>query len=854
VRALVVLAVVFLALTPAAAAAPPVLQSGALEARVSEAPFGLELKDRRDGDVLRTLGGDLPRPEDPRAKYGPLGYSFDLRVPVVNNAFLGYYVAAEVETLWFHGTRVRGWRQAGRALVLDVDTNDPLGHRLEVTLAPVQEGSIRVRSRIAPGSGPLADRASVSGAAFAAAGDERYLGFGERSNAADQTGNRVFSWAEEGPFSSGDYERNLRPLVPDFTFPTGPTASNFPIPWLLSTRGFGFLIDQTERSTFDLVRERRDAWHAQAEAPELRFTVFAGPRPSQALRRYSQYAGRQPRPEPWFFGPWFQPTLERQPFELADRFRSDDVPVTVAQTYTHYLPCGAHKGREREERERVAGYHSRGFKITTYFNPHVCLEYQPVYGEAAANGWLVKNRAGQPYVLSNPFTADEQVSEIDFTHPGARGFFHRLLDEAITTGYDGWMEDFGEYTPTDAVFANGKGGLEMHNRYPVIYHAASTEHTTRRGGDFAVYVRSGFHGVQPHARVVWGGDPTEDWSCSDGLCAALHQALSIGLSGVAYWGSDIGGFHSIVNPRTSDELNVRWLQLGAVSGIMRTQANGFSFRDDRARRSQVWSPNVAPIWRRYSKLRTQLYPYIAGAVKRYHADGMPISRHLALVWPNDEQAVRRQDEMMFGPDILAAPVLTPDTDRRTLYLPPGRWIDLWRSARFEEKQGTLQLGSPHLLDGDREVTVPAPLEELPLFVRAGAMIGMLPPDVDTLAPEGGGAGLVRMRDRARRVRILAFPRGRSTRWVAPGVRVRSLERRGMWTLRVRSRHRQRLQLEASFAMLRRPFRPCSVRVGKRRVSRKRWRYDREAKVFHADFYVRGATLYARSCDKPRARR
>src|SRR5690606_25096214 len=102
--------------------------------------------------------------------------------------------------------------------------------------------------------------------------------------------------------------------------------------------------------------------------------------------------------------------------------------------------------------------------------------------------------------------------------------------------------------------------------------------------------------------------PTEDWSCADGLCAALHQALSIGASGVAYWGTDIGGFHALVNPRTSAELNIRWLQLGAVLGVMRTQANGYSLADNRAERSQVWHPDVMPVWRRYARLRTQLFP------------------------------------------------------------------------------------------------------------------------------------------------------------------------------------------------------------------------------------------------------
>jgi alpha-glucosidase (family GH31 glycosyl hydrolase) len=822
------------------------LRSGRLEARITAEPFALEFVDLSDGDKLRTVDAGAPRPDDPRAKFGPLGYSFDLRVPVLNNAILGYYQALESETAWFQATRVLSSRRDGEALVLELGTNDPLGHTLELKLAPAGEGGITASSRIA--TGPFPEMASVSGAAFRAVDGERYLGFGERSNAVDQTGGSVFSWAEEGPFSSGNYEDELRPLLPDFTFPTGPTASNFPMPWLVSTRGFGLLIDQSERSTFDLARERPDAWRAQAESARFRVTVFAGPRPADTVRRYSAYAGRQPPASPWFFGPWFQPTEEKRPYELAERFRAEDVPVTVAQTYTHYLPCGDHRGREQTERERIARYHELGFKITTYFNPHVCTSYEPVYSEAAEEGLLVKNAAGEPYVLTNPFTADEQISEIDFTNPAGRALFARLLDDAINAGYDGWMEDFGEYTPFDSVFANGETGRTMHNRYPVEYHGASTEHTSRRGGDFAVFIRSGFHGVQPHARVVWGGDPTEDWSCSDGICAAVHQLLSIGLSGIAYQGSDIGGFHSVVNPRTDDELNARWLQVGAVSGVMRTQANGFSFRSDRAQRSQVWSPAVLPIWRRYAKLRTQLYPYIAAASAEYQRTGMPIARHLSLAFPEDARAVRQQHEFMFGPDLLAAPVLRPGARERELYLPPGRWVDLWRAVAYDPARGSLRLGRATVLEGGREVKVPAPLEELPLMVRAGALIPLVSSDVDTIADGGSGAGLVHLRDRRRQLRIIAFPRGRSRASLGPGIRAGSVTRRRRWTLRIRSSAKRRYRLQASLATLRRPFRPRCVTVRGRRLTHRRWRYDRASRVLRAAFKLRsGGLVVARRC-------
>nr|MBA3300636.1 hypothetical protein [Thermoleophilaceae bacterium] len=516
-----------LLLAPSAGAVE--LRSGGIEARVQADPFGLEFVDLADGDVLKTSSG---------GRLGPLGYAFDLRQAVLNNAVFGYYVGTETEIVAFRGKRLRSSRSDGTALVLDVATDDPLGHRLEVRLEPTAEGAVTVTSRVALGSGPLAGRASLSGASFEGAGGERYLGFGERSNAVDQTGGRVFNWAEEGPFSAGDYDAQLKRLLPDYTFPTGPTATNFPIPWTVTTRGFGLLIDQTQRSYFELA----NPWEASTEASEFRFTAFAGPKPADVVRRYSAYAGRQPKAPPWIFGPWYQPTGERADYELAKRFRAEDVPVSVAQTYTHYLPGGDQRGKEAVEKARVEAYHDLGYKITTYFNPHISLDYSPVYGEAAQKGQLVKTLAGTPYPLTNPFTADEQVSEIDFTAPGGKELFGRLLDQALGVGYDGWMEDFGEYTPTDSRFANGKGGLEMHNRYPVDYHCASTEHSGARAP--AVFIRSGYHGVQPCARVVWGGDPTEDWSCTDGLCAAIHQALNMGLSGVAYWGSDIGGFHA----------------------------------------------------------------------------------------------------------------------------------------------------------------------------------------------------------------------------------------------------------------------------------------------------------------------
>ena len=176
---------------------------------------------------------------------------------------------------------------------------------------------------------------------------------------------------------------------------------------------------------------------------------------------------------------------------------------------------------------------------------------------------------GAPSLLTNPFTAGT-VAEVDFTNPEAERFWQDLVREPIADGYDGWMEDFREYrrpmpsSPTAARASRCTTATRWSTTAPRTGCAPRWRWTGRP-------CSSGpFHGVQPFARIVWGGDPTEDWSCSDGLCAAVDQALSMGLTGVAYSGSDIGGFHAIANGRTTDELNTRWLQFGAVSGVTRT--------------------------------------------------------------------------------------------------------------------------------------------------------------------------------------------------------------------------------------------------------------------------------------------
>ena len=794
--------VAFLLLASPAGAAT--VDAGELRARTTDRPWSLSFLDRGGRDLLV---------EAPGRGRGPTGR-------------LGFRTAAG----WFHATRLISSTHRRGLFSATLATNDPGGRRLHVRLRRVADGVISLGARAVGGE------VTVTGVAFRARRGERYLGFGERSNAVDQRGNEVESYVAEGPFEED--ELGLIPsFVPSWGLDPRPETSYFPMPWLLSTSGYGVLLTNNETSLFRLGSDSRSAWSAEVESSELRLLVLAGPRPAGVLRRLTGLLGRQPRPPaPYVFGPWYQPRGPDEEAVLA-RLQRADVPLSLAQTYTHYLPCADQVGREEAERARVRRFHGAGLAVTTYFNPMICTSH-PAYSEAAAAGALAKDAAGRPYTYRYSTLESFDVAQFDFTAHAGRSLYGRLLREARADGHDGWMEDFGEYTPLDSHFVDGLDGTRMHNLYPTTYHCAAHAAAPRA----VRFVRSGWTGTARCAPVVWGGDPSVDWGY-DGLRSTVTNGLTMGLSGVSTWGSDIGGFFALFENRLTPELLVRWIQVGAVSGVMRTQANGIRVPD--SPRPQVWDPEIQPHWRRWAKLRTQLYPYIDAADAQYRRTGLPLMRHLALAHPRDARAAGVEDAFLFGPDLLAAPVLEPGARRRGLYVPRGSWIDLWRSARYHERDGGLTLVRARLLRGGRRVSLPAPLAELPLLARAGTLLPLLPPDVDTLAGYGDRAPAVSLREREGSRVLLAFPRGRSSARLEDGGRLSSAETGTGWRLSVSSRRSRRWAIQASLATLRRPFVPCRVSARSGRL--RGWRYDARTGVLRATLSGRRAELAVASC-------
>lgn len=682
---------------------------------------------------------------------------------------------------------------------------------------------------------------------FEAETGERFVGFGERSNRVDQRGEEVEHYVAEGPYASGDYDA-IRAVVPQPGLRERPDATYFPVPWLLSSRGYGVLVADDARSVHHVDEDNTGSWSVEIDAPALALEVFTGADPAEVLRHFTESIGRQPDPGgAAVFGPWIQPGAPLDgPAEVVDWVARTDTPTSVVQTYLHYLPCGDHTSRNSDDRTlETDTYHSAGMAVTTYFNPMVCREYTPVFDEAAAAGALTRTAAGGPYVYDYFGSRLFEVGQFDFTSDRGAEMYRRLLGEALDDGFDGWMEDFGEYTPLDAFNSDGVTGSAGHNSYVREYHAAAHAVAADLDRPLLRFVRSGWTGSAAVSPIVWGGDPTTSWDDVDGLKASVTNGLTMGLSGVGIWGSDIGGFFTLTAPQLTPELLLRWIQFGAFSGVMRSQANGFGANDTRP---QIFADPVAPIWRRYAKLRTQLYPYLAASAEQYRHSGMPLMRHHLLTDP-DDAAAGVDDQYRFGDWLLVAPIVEPGATVRSVVLPTGVWFDITADLAYDDATGAFSLAGSTVLGGDHTATIEAELEQVPLMVSAGAVISLLPPDVSTLAENHDTGTVVSHLDRSDRRTLLAFPRGTSTAAIEPGEAATSTEVVGdSWSLAVSGAPAGRTyRIEASFAGLEEPFEPCHVLLDDSALDDDAWTWDADTQIFTTEVELAAGPLAVEAC-------
>lgn len=327
---------------------------------------------------------------------------------------------------------------------------------------------------------------------------------------------------------------------------------------------------------------------------------------------------------------------------------------------------------------RIAALKQRGIRFLGYVNPYLAVD-GPLYAEAAANGYFAQCLdSEEPYAVD---FGEFYAGVVDFTNPDAAAWFaeevigKRMLD----FGLDGWMADFGEYLPTDLRLFDGDP-MEEHNRWPVRWAEVNARAVESRGrtGDVLWFMRAGHTGVQAHCPLLWAGDQSVDFSRHDGIGTVTTAALSSGLVGNAFSHSDVGGYTSLFGNVRSEELMLRWYELGAFSPVFRTHEG------NRPGDNLQIDSNDALIagFVRWSRVHAHLSPYVSHLVAEAQSAGLPAQRALFLHHPDDAETFTIQDQYLYGADLMVAPVIEAGAVMRKVYLPQGQWKHLWSGRDY----------------------------------------------------------------------------------------------------------------------------------------------------------------------------
>jgi len=757
-----------------AAGAPVSFTVGELEVVATLSPFGLQVRNAgvATGEPLLSLAQND-------------GVGFGEFVGLDLPLYEGYSWRVGEEMLWWSGHDVAAWEShlsgsgAVTGVSFEVGTKDAMGRRLNVTVMGAPDISPRVlrltvdvprwRNKY------YAMAATRVGMSFSAGAREGVFGLGERFSGVNLAGKKAYCWTEDGGWGFGSDRR----------LPKGPESTYSPVPFYLSERGHGVWVNSTRRSDFDFAHSNVGAHRAEVEGTSGEFVLFMGRSPAESLKLWTAATGRSLIPPKFQFGPWNQFRALKDDlvedagvfgFANAERFAELDIPVSVNIDATHFFPDGQqHRYDPGEITNATASYRNLGVYSLAYVNSMVSKSYEEIYSEALSEGYFVRDRHGDPYFFHykgagmKPF----DVGLLDMGNPSAVEWFKQKLSEPFDLGFAGYMYDYGEYLDLHAHEVSGVSGAEVHNLYPVQYQRAaydlvvstlSAEERARVEAGYApdaiFYVRSAFTGSAEVTWAHWTGDPSSDFTLRSGLPAQVSAMLSAGLGGLAYSGSDIGGFVWTHPP--SLELWARWAQLGAVSGIMREQLGGTSLLGH-AKHSIHAHPGGTAIWRKQAKLRTALFPYLYTAAHAARAEGLPLMRHHILAFPRDAEAVAQDHQFMLGPDLLCAPVVAEGVDSQRVWLPEGAsWFDVSSSARFDVADGRFRLacgeGEGRAVAGGAYATVAAPLDGVaPAFARAGSIIATLDPAVDSLADTAASPKVVALSDRSRILHLWVFP-------------------------------------------------------------------------------------------------
>jgi alpha-glucosidase (family GH31 glycosyl hydrolase) len=502
--------------------------------------------------------------------------------------------------------------------------------------------------------------------------NEVIYGFGEKYDHFNQNGNVLTLWGSDDWLGNGEGLANT-------------TYKALPI--FHSSRGYMVFDNSSYRLRADIGKADPNQYRITQQGPIFDYYFWTGA-PEKVLQSYTALTGRVPLPPKWVFEPWMgrgegaweegrlhDAVAEEE--SAANRFAELDIPHSAIYA----------EGPSALSPALNQFMAARGVRVLGYFYPVIPLvEQQRLMPELKQSELPILRNA------SGTIVPDPDDNYIDFTNPNALELCRRALREALDLGQAGSMVDFGDLTPDDAVFYDGRRGAQMHNFYYYDYQRTVSEvYREKRGNDFILYARGAAPGTQRWVGQFAGDHPAN----FNGLRHVLTGALNLCACGYSLWGSDICGYFGLPQPA----VYMRWFQFGCFSPLMRP--HGTAPRDP-----WYFSEDAVTNYKFLAWTRENLVNYNYNSAVIAHEAGISMMRSMPVAFPEEKQLAAVGDQYMFGPDLLVAPVVNEDTFR-TISFPSGVWTSLWDGKT---------------VSGPVKLKVSAPLDTIPVYLKPGAAV------------------------------------------------------------------------------------------------------------------------------------
>ncbi|MCD7725403.1 MAG: alpha-xylosidase [Clostridiales bacterium] len=478
---------------------------------------------------------------------------------------------------------------------------------------------------------------------------ELFYGTGERFTPFVKNGQTVEIYHEDGGTSTEQSYKN--------------------IPFYLSNKGYGVLVNHPERVSFEFATENVTKAAFSVKGGSLDYFFFNGPAMKDVLTRYTELSGKPTLPAPWTFGLWLSTSFttdydEATVMSFIDGMLDRGIPLR-----TFHFDCFWMKGFHWSDfiwDEQVfpdpegllRRIKDKGLNICVWINPYIGQE-SVLFKEGMEKGYFIKRPNGDVWQWD---MWQPGMALVDFTNPAARGWFQNKLEVLLDMGVDCFKTDFGERIPINCVYYDGSDPEKMHNFYTYLYNKAVFEllEKKRGKGEAVLFARSATVGGQKFP-VHWGGDC---WSDYESMEESLRGGLSLLMSGFGFWAHDIGGFEST----STADVYKRWVAFGLLSSHSRLHGSS-SYRVP-----WVYDEEAVEVVRTFTRLKASLMPYLYKTAVDTSRTGIPVMRSMVLEFTQDRNCAYLDKQYMLGDCLLAAPVFN-DEGRGIFYLPKGVWTD-----------------------------------------------------------------------------------------------------------------------------------------------------------------------------------